>query len=107
MVPILKGQAAPENWRTAQFYNYWSGPQHYGIRTDRYTYLKIENRSAELFDRKSDPEQIRNVADDPAYQSAITMLETELQQQIDAIEIRKEDLPGNRRQKKRGKRSAK
>jgi arylsulfatase A-like enzyme len=47
--------------------NAWDRP-YKGVRTDRYTYVVwTETGERELYDRKADPYQLDNVADDPAY----------------------------------------
>ena len=101
MVPMLKGEPAPDDWRTAQFYNYWSGPEHYGIRTDRYTYVKVKGHPVELFDRKTDPNQVYNVAENTEYKPVVARLERELQKQIEALGIPPEELPGTLTKRKK------
>ena len=96
MVPLLQGQTPP-HWRKAQFYTYWGAPSHHGIRTDRYTYLKIDNHPVELFDRRLDPEQLHNIARDPKNGALIVTLEAELQRQIQAAGISAEALPGGKK----------
>lgn len=93
MVPLLQGVVMAD-WRKSQFYTYWSAPEHYGIRTDRYTYVKVANHPAELFDRKTDPDQRYNVAGNSDYRRAIKGLEIELQKQIREVGIGKDELPG-------------
>ncbi len=46
-----------------------------GIVTDRYTYARFEDKPWVLFDRQSDPDELQNLATDPA--------QTELQRQLD------------------------
>ena len=47
--------------------NAWDRP-YKGVRTDRYTYVVYtETGEEELYDRRKDPAQLRNVAADPAY----------------------------------------
>ena len=47
--------------------NAWDRP-YKGVRTDRYTYVVYtETGERELYDRRKDPGQLRNVAADPAY----------------------------------------
>ena len=49
--------------------NAWDRPYR-GVRTDRYTYVVYtETGEEELYDRRRDPAQLRNVAADPAYAS--------------------------------------
>lgn len=85
--PDLVG--APERPATAGiYYRYWEhddifhkAPAHYGYRTDRYKLIYFYNDGLglpgtgpfvyppewELYDLRSDPEEMRNVYDDPAY----------------------------------------
>ncbi len=100
MVRLLKGQTLPD-WRTSQFYTYWGSPNHYGLRTDRYTYVKVANHPAELYDRKTDPQQMHNMAGNPEYQKIIEQLDQELLTQIEAVDIPDEDLPKGKRDQSR------
>lgn len=93
LVPLLKGEV-PEDWRKSQFYTYWGAPDHYGIRTDRYTYLKVKGHPAELFDRENDPDQRHNVISSAEHENAVVELEAELARQIEEVEISAEELPG-------------
>ncbi|MEM6260018.1 MAG: sulfatase [Planctomycetota bacterium] len=94
-VPMLRGHDEPAGWRVSTLYSYWSiGPRHYGIRTSRYTYLKI-NEHVELFDRLRDPEQLNNVAADPEYRSVLVECEQELQKQLHDTSFDQADLPRN------------
>ena len=93
MMPLLKGKQVAD-WRTAQFYTYWSNPGHYGIRTGRFTYLKVTGHPAELFDRKKDPDQRYNVAGREVYREVIKELELELNRQIREAGISASELPG-------------
>jgi arylsulfatase A-like enzyme len=93
MVPLLKGESVPD-WRTSQFYAYWGAPpNHYGIRTDRYTYIKVKDHPAELFDRKADPDQRHSVAGNPENKGVIKQLEKELRKQIREVDISESELP--------------
>lgn len=94
MVPLLKGESVAD-WRKSQFYTYWcTVPNHHGIRTDRYTYIKIKGHPDELFDRKTDPGQLHNVIGNPEYKNVIQRLEKELQKQIREVDISRKQLPG-------------
>ena len=93
MAPLLRGEVV-EGWRDSQFYTYWGATKHYGIRTDRYTYVKVAGHGAELFDRQADPDQMRNVIAEEGYSQAITSLEQELQKQIQETDISLDELPG-------------
>ncbi len=77
MVSILKGKS-PKDWRTEHYYHYYEYPavhsvkRHYGISTEQYKlihyYYDIDEW--ELFDLKADPQEMRNVYNDPSYASA-------------------------------------
>ncbi|HMG90369.1 MAG TPA: sulfatase [Chryseolinea sp.] len=74
MVPLLTGQ--PNKWkRDAVYYHYYEYPaehmvnRHYAIVTKDYKlihYYFVEDKW-ELIDRKKDPNELKNVYDDPAY----------------------------------------
>ena len=99
LVPLLEGKK-PAGWRKSQFYSYWGAPNHYGIRTGRYTYLKLAGHPPELFDRQLDPTQSRNVAGEPDNKPVLERLENELQRQIKAVDISASELPNNARDEK-------
>lgn len=92
MVPLLRGESV-KDWRTSQFYTYWSKPKHHGIRTRRYTYFHVEGHAPELFDREADPGQRHNIAGDPKNTSLLLELEAELQRQILEVDIPASALP--------------
>lgn len=96
MGSLLRGES-PSDWRKTQFYTYWGTPEHYGVRSDRYTYVKVKNHPPELFDRKTDPHQRHNVIANSDYREAIKRLDRELKQQIADVEIRPINLPGAKR----------
>ncbi len=76
MVPVLKGQT-PANWRKEHYYHYYEYPgshmvkRHYGMSTERYKlmhyYYDIDEW--EMYDLKTDPQEMKNVYDDPSYAS--------------------------------------
>lgn len=76
MAQILKGKT-PSNWRTEHYYHYYEYPgshmvkRHYGISTERYKlmhyYYDIDEW--EMYDLKTDPQEMKNVYNDPAYAS--------------------------------------
>jgi arylsulfatase A-like enzyme len=101
---ILEGKTPPD-WRKSTYYRYWmhldgshNVPAHYGVRTDRYTLIYYYGKGLnmtgsknkdlppewELFDRQKDPNQMRNVFADPAYQATVRELQAEL------VRLRKE-----------------
>lgn len=64
-----------KDWRDAVYYSYYAYPaihqvkRHYGIRTDRYKLIHFyyDTDEWELYDLEKDPQEMRNVYDDPAY----------------------------------------
>lgn len=61
-----------------------------GIRDHRYIYVKMQRSQAEfLFDHRTDPRELTNLAKDPAYQQELTLyrsvLDTELNQHNDGF----------------------
>jgi N-acetylglucosamine-6-sulfatase len=62
--------------------NRWDRP-YSGVRTDRYTYVtRNQTGEEELYDRRSDPYQLQNVASDPAFAD----VKAELQAKLDQLE---------------------
>ena len=94
---ILAGDT-PSDWRKSMYYRYWmhrsshDNPAHYGIRTERYKLiffygLPLDAARAmpertppgiELYDLDNDPQELRNVYDDPAYADVAKELKEEL-----------------------------
>lgn len=75
LVPLLSGQN-PADWRTSFLYQYFEYPAphrvrpHEGVVTDRFKlvrYFGIGEEYHELFDRFSDPAEMKSVYNDPAY----------------------------------------
>lgn len=84
--PVLQGET-PVNWRTSMYYHYYEYPhgwhrvkRHYGVRTQHYKLIHFYNDidAWELFDLRSDPTEIRNLIDDPAYAGMVAELKVEL-----------------------------
>jgi arylsulfatase A-like enzyme len=94
MVPILKGKT-PSDWRMEHYYHYYEYPgshmvkRHYGISTEQYKlihyYYDIDEW--ELYDIKTDPQELRNVYNDPAYAS----IRKELHNRLEKIMIKYKD----------------
>lgn len=101
--PLMEGKT-PEDWRESIYYAYYEnswelhgkgeeamaepykyftphriGP-HRGVRTDRYKLIEYysEGDYRELFDLQEDPNELRNVYEEPAYADIMTALEEEL-----------------------------
>ncbi len=83
---VLEGKP-PGDWRTSMYYHYYEYPgahsvkRHYGVRTTRYKLIHFYHDidAWELYDLGKDPEELRNVYDDPAYAEVVKGLEAELE----------------------------
>ena len=80
LLPVFNGKT-PQDWRTDHYHehhmNIGSIPKWRGVRDDRYTYARyFEQQPAHelLYDREADPDQLRNVADDPEYKATLKRL---------------------------------
>jgi arylsulfatase A-like enzyme len=78
----------PADWRKSMYYHYYEYPavhsvkRHYGIRTERYKLIHFYNDidEWELYDLKADPDEMRNVYNDPAYADTVKQLTAELKE---------------------------
>jgi len=83
--PLLRGQT-PGDWRTSMYYHYYEYPaehrvkRHYGVRTQRYKLIHFYNDidEWELYDLQNDPDELKNVHDDPEYADIARELKAEL-----------------------------
>lgn len=104
MVPVLNGKT-PADWRKEHYYHYYEYPgshmvkRHYGMSTERYKlihyYYDIDEW--ELYDIKTDPQEMKNVYNDPAYTSVREDLHKRLSKLMekygDSEELAKSFLP--------------
>lgn len=83
MIPILKGG---QKFRDAAYYHYYEYPgihavkRHYAIVTEAYKLIHFYHDidEWELYDRKNDPQEMKNVYNDPAYQNIRKKLHAQL-----------------------------
>lgn len=85
LIPLLKGEG--EKWnRDAVYYHYYEYPavhmvkRHYGIVTKEFklAHFYYDVDEWELYDRKNDPQELKNVYNDPAYTDTVEQLKTKL-----------------------------
>ena len=84
VVPLLKGKN--EGWRKSFLFTYWPDlnyflPRITAIRTDRYLYSVTPDLKDidELYDEKSDPAEMTNLAENPNYKELKNKLSNELE----------------------------
>ncbi len=85
LVPLLKGEH-PDTWRDALYYHFYEYPaehmvkRHYGIRTDRYKLIHFYNDidEWELFDLRSDPQELHNLYGQKGYETVTKDLKSRL-----------------------------
>ena len=85
--PVLAG-STPKDWRTSFYYQYFEYPDwhrvrpHYGVVTDRFKLVKYFGPGGadytELYDRQTDPREMRDVLGRPEYADTVRTLEVEL-----------------------------
>jgi arylsulfatase A-like enzyme len=101
MVPILRGQP-PTDWRKSFYYHYYEHPavhnvaRQYGVVTDRYKlvhFYEPEFNYWELFDLKTDPQELKSVYDDPAYAPVREDLNRELNRLRKELKVPAQDPP--------------
>jgi arylsulfatase A-like enzyme len=88
MRPLITGKSSKVAWRDAIYYHYYEYPngwhnvrRHFGVRTERYKLINFYNdRYWELFDLENDPNELRNVYDDPACQDVVAELKVKLEE---------------------------
>jgi arylsulfatase A-like enzyme len=84
LVPLLKGQP-PASWRTSMYYRYYHDPgdhntrAHYGVRTLTHKLIYYWKKNQwEMFDLAKDPNELKNLYNDPAQQQTVAKLKEEL-----------------------------
>lgn len=95
MAPILKGDTTA--WRDSIYYHYYEYPgahsvqKHEGVRTERYKLIHYyELDEWEMFDFKSDPNEMINLYGNPAYAG----IQNELNQELGVLKLQYE-VPSN------------
>lgn len=101
LVPILQGKK-PADWRTSHYYHYYEYPgwhmvqRHEGVYDSRYKLMNFYDIDEwELYDMKSDPQEMQNQYHNPDYTEIRKRLHRELDQlrkQFDLPAIEKQDL---------------
>ena len=84
LLPLFKGQK-PADWRTSMYYRYYHDPghhntaAHYGVRTATHKLIHFWKKDQwELFDLTKDPQELKNLYNDPAQKETVEKLKSEL-----------------------------
>jgi arylsulfatase A-like enzyme len=84
IVPVLKGQR-PADWRKSWYYRYYHDPgdhntrAHYGVRTETHKLIYFWKKNQwECYDLVKDPDELHNLAADPANAELVEELKKEL-----------------------------
>ena len=86
--PILRaGGAGPDRTVLLQGVSPWIAdlPEHRGIRTSRYTYVRNLAGPWLMFDNQNDPYQLRNLINESAHADLQRKLDADLQTQLDKV----------------------
>jgi len=83
---LVSGKSS--EWRDAVYYTYYEYPsvhmvkRHYGVATERYKLMHFyyDIDEWEMYDRKTDPMEMKNIYDDPAYSDVREMLHKKLEE---------------------------
>ncbi len=91
ILPLLRNpRRPPRDWRKSIYYHYYESyadhtvPKHYGIRTDRYKLIHFyelpgdDAERWELYDLKTDPNELHNVYADPKSARTVAHLKEQL-----------------------------
>jgi arylsulfatase A-like enzyme len=84
LVPLLKGEKPP-GWRASYYYRYYHDPgdhntrAHYGVRTMTHKLIYFWKKDQwEMYDLRSDPDELHNLYNDPSQQQVVAQLKAEL-----------------------------
>lgn len=107
LVPLLAASSSPTPatprpaWRTAFFYEYYLEPQYpqtptlFAVRTTTAKLVKYPDHDewTELFDLRSDPYELKNLARDPAHAPLLAAMEQQFARQQSAAGLTRGDAP--------------
>lgn len=95
LLPILREQQAPVDWRDCHYYHYYGQfgvPSHCGIRTDTHKLIWFYEAETpgiqwELFDLQSDPREAVNLAGDPGSAACLESIREKLRKQLADLQV--------------------
>jgi arylsulfatase A-like enzyme len=84
LLPLFKSET-PAGWRTSMYYRYYHDPGHHntaahlGVRTATHKLIHFWKKDQwEMFDLRSDPNELKNLYNDPAQAETVAQLKAEL-----------------------------
>ncbi len=84
LTPVFQG-SAPADWRKHMYYRYYhepgdhNSPAHYGVRTTTHKLIHyFRSNEWEMYDLVGDPEETKNIANDPAHKAKLEELKATL-----------------------------
>lgn len=90
LVPLVKGDAV--EWRKDFFYEHLyereTIPKSEGVRTERFKYVRYFERNPvyeQLFDLPADPNEVKNLASDPAHERTLATLRARCDELRDSV----------------------
>ncbi len=101
LLPLLSG-STPADWRKSFYYHYYEYPgshnvaRHYGVVTDRYKLVHFYERDFdywELFDRNTDPQELKSVFGSAEYAKVQRDLKVELSRLRSELKVPENDPP--------------
>jgi arylsulfatase A-like enzyme len=102
LVPVLAGKT-PADWRKSFYYHYYEFPEphrvrpHFGVVTDRFKLVQFygwDGAYREMFDLRTDPQEMHSVLNDAAYAEQRGELEKELTRLRRELKVPEADPPG-------------
>jgi hypothetical protein len=104
LVPLMKNEV-PADWRTSMYYRYYHDPgdhntrAHYGLCTTTHKLICFWKKDQwELYDLKNDPNELKNIYDDPAQKDLVSKLKAEmyrLKKELKDEDQFSKELPGD------------
>lgn len=85
LLPVLRGERPPDRSRTvfSEYHAHGVSAGMFMLRRGRFKYVHYPENPPQLFDLEDDPDELANLATDPAYADVLADFERELRDRID------------------------
>ena len=82
---VLTGERAPDRHRTvfAEYHAHGTSRGMFMLRDGQYKYVHYPDHPPQLFDLQVDPDELTNLADDPAYEPVLDRFRQRLTERVD------------------------